>query len=180
MLAQTARLTALCLATLSAAWSADCRHVLSVAQVVRNASKLDGRVVCIRGMLVPSVIPDPSGVLIEQMVPLPGQRTTAPQAEKLGLMDWSPGMGIGEENYKPESFDLPALAALAKNPGKRYPVDVTVRAAVMYKRSLRAKVPPMLAPTPEFESMRHARHDVEIIMLEFLQAKEIDGKHGQR
>ena len=75
---------------------------------------------------------------------------------------------------------IPALLALAKNPGKLYAVDVTVRAAVMYKRNLRAKVPPLLPPTPEIESMRHARYDVEIILLEFLEAKEIDGKHGQR
>jgi hypothetical protein len=61
-------------------------------------------------------------------------------------MDWSPETGISEESYKPESFDLPALVALtkalAKNAGEGYPLDVTLRGAVMYKRNRAARYHP--------------------------------------
>jgi hypothetical protein len=94
-------------------------------------------------------------------------------AHRLGLADWWRESGIDEQYYKPDSFDLLAFADPARGPSP-HPLDVTVRAAVMYKRNLRAMVPPIPSGEPQTEAMRRAQYDVELVALEVVKARRVD------
>jgi hypothetical protein len=89
----------------------------------------------------------------------------------VGLVDWSPETGIQEKYYKPESFDLLARTAPRAMSGRTHPLDVTIRAAVMYKRDFRARVPSVNPGTPETEAMRYARYDVELVVLQVVASR---------
>jgi hypothetical protein len=62
---------------------------------------------------------------------LPAAHPMASSADRLGLEDWWRESGIDEQYYKPESFDLPALADPTRGP-LPHRLDVTLRAVVMY------------------------------------------------
>jgi hypothetical protein len=158
---------------------AGCERVLGVAQVIMNASKLDGQVICVRGLVFPAPVPQWSGELFQELVPLPTKPETTPSTSRLGLLEWSPETGVDEKYYRPESFALLSR----KNANTRLPahlLDVTFRGAVMYKRHLRATLPPIASTTPEIEAMRHARYEVELVLLEIVRSRVPTGVEKNR
>ncbi len=85
---------------------------------------------------------------------------------KVGLVEWSPETGIREEYYKPDSFALLPQTRSANEQSRR--VEVTIRAAVAYKKNLFASLP-LNVP----EEIRRARYDVELIVLEIVKARAL-------
>lgn len=163
------------------ATSAECSRVFGVADVARNASRLDGRMICVRGMLVLTPVPQWNADLFDQLLPLTAgeaQRSTTP---RLGLMDWSEETGVNGKDYKPDSFDLISAADPRVRTGSAGPMDVTLRAVVVYKKNLRSQLTPFrITPfhpnPPEIESMRSAHYDVELVLLEVVRAKRMKGE----
>jgi len=129
-------------------------------------------------MLVPTIVPEwgSDAELFQELVPLPAKSTERPAraTAKLGLVDWSLEIGIREGYYKPDSFEL--LSGGGKLRARRTSrLDVTALAAVMYKKHLREKIPPIPASPPQIKAMREARYDVELVLLEILKANKISG-----
>jgi len=120
--------------------AADSKQILNVSDVLRDAPGLDGQIICIRGMLVPTTVPEwgPDAELFQELVPLPAKSTEQPPraTAKLGLVDWSLETGIREEYYKPDSFDLLSDGGLKSRARRTSRLDVTALAAVMYKVTL--------------------------------------------
>ena len=147
-----------------------CTQVFTVPEVTKNASQLEGKIVCIRGMLVETLIPEWNSTLVSEMVPLPTKRRES-SSMKLGLVEWSSETGIREEYYKPDSFAKFPQTSPASEPPR--PLDVIVRAAVAYKKNLFGRLPPIFPITRQTEEMRRARYDVELIILEIIKARPL-------
>lgn len=135
---------------------ASCDKVMTVSEVIRSAPKLDSHVVCVRGLV------DVTGVLFE-MTPLRGAKQNR---QTVGLIDWSPGMGIASSLYKPESFKL-----LSDIKRRTPSLDITLRAGVFYKRHFLAEIEKKFSKNPEISKIPRTPHDVELIVLEILNAK---------
>jgi hypothetical protein len=178
----SATLATLCFFARSLGWGAGCKHALSVAEVVRNAQALDGQIVCLRGLLTPIPVPQWSTELFQELLPLQAARPTPSPADRLGLEDWWPESGIDEQYYKPESFAMLTPADFPMQPVAPHQLDVTLRAAVMYKRNLRANIPPLAPGEPQqIEAMRRARYDVELVLLEIVKARRVgNGGKGSK
>jgi len=72
----------------------------------------------------------------------------------VGLIDWDPETGIASSLYKPEPFKL-----LSDIKHRTAFLDITLRAGVMFPQ------------TPRFSKAARTSHDVELIVLEILNAK---------
>ena len=151
-----------------------CRQVLAVTDVLNHARALDGKIVCVRGLVVPGLVPQWKGAaLMSELAPLSVRRTAGPPSQKLGLIGWAAETGIDEKYFNLESFDLlPGPDAGAKVE-TGHALEVTLRAAVMYKRNLRSKIPPAPSYPAEIQAMGSARYDVELVMLQVLNVKWI-------
>jgi hypothetical protein len=121
---------------------------------------------------VPTPVLQWSAQLLLELLPLGKKTLERPPAEKLGLLEWSPEIGLGEEFYKPDSFNL-----LSDRESPRdmtaHALDVTLRAVVMYKKNLRAKIPPVAPDVAQAQSMREARYEVELVVLEILRLRKL-------
>jgi hypothetical protein len=142
-----------------------CAHVFTIPEVTKNASQLQGKVVCLRGMFVKTLTPEWNSTIVSEMVPLPIKRRES-NSMKVGLVEWSPETGIREEYYKPDSFAILPQTSPASQPPR--PLDVIIRAAVAYKKDLFASLPPNVP-----EEIRRARYDVELIVLEIIKARTL-------
>jgi hypothetical protein len=153
---------------------AECKQVFTVQDIIRNGRGFDGQIICVRGMLVPTAVPEWSGDLFHELVPLPTKSTAQSSKARVGLVEWSSETGISEKYYKPDSFDLLSEKPPTRAPtGGMHRLDVTVRAAVMYKKNLRAKIGPIPPSPPQIKAMTEARYDVELVLLEILRVKSI-------
>ena len=146
---------------------------MKVDQLLRRAASLDGQVVCVRGMVEETPIREWSSALGYEMRPLRTGHAEALPVRAVGLLDWSPETGTDGEDYKPDSFDLLLKATSGVLPKSAYALDVTLHAAVMYRRNMFARVPPFSPTTPQIEAMRAARYHVELVVLEIVRCREI-------
>ena len=158
----------LCLLALTVTARAECKSALGVRDAVRNAQTLDGKPVCLHGMIVMTR----GSTLVQELLPLPMKGRQVAK-NRIGLVDWSPETGISEGQYRPESFDL----LLAKEPGAPTEagsrLSVTVRGVLMYKKNLRARVASVRPNSPEVRLMREARFEVELVLLEVVKSNVI-------
>jgi hypothetical protein len=155
------------------AWAGECGSVLSVENVAKHAAALDGKIVCVRGIEPPSPVPEWDTMMFTELVPIPYNEQRRPSADTtLGLLEWSPETGISEKYYKPDSFDL-LLEGRSKGSKITNPLEVTLRAAVAYKRHLLSQTRPITPPAPSIDKMLAQQHSVELIVLEILRVRNI-------
>lgn len=148
-----------------------CPRVLEASQVLNDGRALDGKVVCVRGMLLPVVVPQwESTSLIYELLPRRREKS-ARAGRALGMIEWSPEMGIEESLYKPDSFGI--LDRAKPGAGSSAPVDVTIRAMVEYKKNLFARLPPAIPESPQTEAMRGSRYKVELVVLEIVKVEGV-------
>jgi hypothetical protein len=165
----------------SGALGAGCKRVLSVGDVMKNAPTLNGQIVCVMGMLVPAPVPQWNSAVIHELVPLSTEKPEKSSSNnKLGLVDWSSETGVDERYYEPDSFALLSAGEGSVQAAITHPLDVTMRVAVVYKKNLRAKVPPVIPQAREAELVREARYDVELVVLEILTVKRAEGQNNNR
>ncbi len=150
---------------------AGCPRVLEASQVLKDGRALDGKVVCVRGILRPVVVPQwESASLVYELLPIRREKS-AKAGRALGMIEWSPDLGIEEGLYKPESFGI--LDRAKPGPGSGAPLDVTIRASVEYMKNLFAKLPPVIPDDPQTEAARASRYKVELIILEIIKVQSV-------
>lgn len=88
-------------------------------------------------------------------------------------MEWSEETGIGGEFYAPDSFNLLNVGGQRAAMYGNYSLDVTLRATVIYKKNLRAKVPLVVPTPPELRSAWQTRHEIELVVLAILKVQRI-------
>jgi len=170
--------TVLCLALAAARAGASdaCTKVWALAEVVRNASTLDGRLVCVRALLRPLPMQDRSSpsLFVYEAVSVSRKDGSAP-ADRVGLVDWGKDLEIDESLYKPESERrLEEMASRCPAiPKGQVSFDAEFRAVVEYKKGLTARAYAALPPNLIRERPRRTDYTVEFVFLELLKAKAV-------
>jgi len=150
--------------TVSAPLIADpCKEVLTVEIAIRNAPKLDGKNICLTGIVHPI-----SGTtfLIHEITSTARSGTTA-KLPAIGIVDWSPETGIREAEYRPGSFKM-LEDYFDKGPSLSGSFRVICRGALMYKRHFFRQLDARLPPDSLYNPLRGLSYTVELVLLEVL------------
>jgi hypothetical protein len=140
-----------------------CKGVLSVEIAIRNAPKLDGKSVCLAGIVRPI---EGTTFLIHEITS-PARSGAAAKSPAIGIVDWSPETGTEESDYRPESFRmLEAYFVGQQNSGRS--LRVVFRGMLMYKRDLFRRLDERLPPDLLYDSVRGLSYSVEFVLLEVL------------
>lgn len=148
-----------------------CRRPLSIGELVRRAPRLDGQVVCMRGVLVHWPVDGRAQnfvVIAPEMTSLAQLTRGGRETEFVGLIGCDEKRADGAYPCKPETINRleEADATAQARVGQRSLLDVTVRGTVMYKRRLVEQIRQLATHTLWADALQGAQRDVELILLE--------------
>ena len=109
----------------------------SVAEVLRLAPQLDGKVVCVRGILKQVRFNDHDHLRISapEMISVEEKRKQADEVDAVTIIDWSAETGFDEGLSKPDSFaKIQTVTSKETSATKVTLNDATLRVGIMYKR----------------------------------------------
>jgi hypothetical protein len=148
--------------------SQECKEILSVDAAVRRARDLDGKVICLQGVLRPIPTRDKTSATIHEIVS-DGSAGVGSRKTVIGVVEGSGAPGIDAGQYRPESFKL--LDQAEKDISA--PVVVVLRGALMNEKDLFKKLSARLPRDPMYDPLRDLAYSVEFVLLEVISAKPI-------
>lgn len=146
----------------------DCKDVLTVDHVIRYARSLNGKIVCIKGVLRPIRDSTKTSVFIHELTSKAGADARS-RKEVIGVMEGSGDAPVGADQYKPQSFKL--LDLLSENVPPA--LDVVLRGAIMHEKGLFRKLSARLPSDSLYDPFRSLSYSVEFVLLEVVSVKEM-------
>lgn len=144
-----------------------CKEVRSVAGAIRAARKLDGKIICLKGVIPPRLTLNKTASIAVELRPLSFSKGSRRQA--IGIIEWGEESSIDRTSYKPESFKL-LDAATRDNGGLAKPLTVVLRGQLAYEKHYYKNLSPRLPAGELYDPIRGLAYRVEFVVLEILSA----------
>lgn len=150
----------------------ECKTVLSVSELSRQAPQLDGKVVCIRGVLRQASLGggSKSRVVAPEMISTEQLKAGVKEPDTVGVIDWDAETGFSPDFYRPDSFspiEQPSERQ-GRTPANVTLVDITARVGVMYKRHFLEKAREAANHVLGEGSIQGQQRDVEVVLLQVI------------
>jgi hypothetical protein len=153
-----------------------CATVYSVEEVIQKSRFLDGKSICIVGLIRVRVSREGSQKLafeIESKKPLVlANRGKA----RIGIVDVAETEGIFLNQYKPNSFELLDVAASLKNarPDAEYVLEVEIKGAIVLNKKIQKRIVEQWPSDYPIKAPAFKPNRFELILLEVLSAHLTD------
>jgi hypothetical protein len=149
----------------------NCKEVLAVDAAIKNSRSLNGKVICVRGILRPISDSKGTGVMVHELIS--AERASAGQ-NAIGVMDWSVESGIDAQLYKPGSFRrldelLEGIGGIRPSPR----IEVVFRGAIMNEKGLFKGLSSRLPRDTLYDPLRGLSYSVEFVLLEVISANKV-------
>jgi hypothetical protein len=148
----------------------DCRRVMTVDGAISNARRLNGKIVCVRGVVEPSVYSWRTAALVFKMHngrDADGWR----KRREIGVIDWAPETGVDAALYKPDSFKL--FDRIPNSPESGKPLAVVFRGAIMCRKGFLRQLAARLPTGELYDPVRGLSFPVELVVVEVVSANAI-------
>ncbi len=156
--------------------SETCGDPLSVRTALRRARVLDGKIICIKGLVYPVAAPKSAGraLFVNELFPTGVRVSMREKGLAIGLVEGSADAGPGHTQYVSDSFKK-IDAQWEENARTQPVIAVVLRGVIMRDKGLAKKVAAQLpSDDPYYNPLRMASHRVELVILEVVSAKKAD------